>query len=230
MSVDCGLITDFRRCPASRNYLRGSTVPRRSELRITKRTVDALTASAKDTVFWDRDLAGFGVRVQPTGRKTYVVQSRGPSGPKRITLGLHGDLSADEARKQAAVVIDHIKRGEDPVPVVPETELTVAALAERFMRVHVEAHCKPRTVTTYRSVLERAHPAGARRDGAQRGWAPVRLRRCITDFGTGRRPPMRRSESYRACSNGPRRGSLFLRDGIRAGGCVVTSSTRESAF
>ena len=60
------------------------------------------------------------------------------------------------------------QRDEDPVPVVPETELTVAALAERFMRVHVEAHCKPRTVTTYRSVLERhIRPAfGAMAPGA----------------------------------------------------------------
>ena len=128
--------------------------PRRSELRITKRTVDALTVDEKDSVFWDRDLAGLGVRVHATGRKTYVVQSRGPTGPKRVTLGLHGDLSADEARKQAAVVIDRIKRGEAPVPAEPETELTVAALAERFMRVHVEVHCKPRTIDTYRGVLE----------------------------------------------------------------------------
>ena len=37
-----------------------------------------------------------------------------------LTLGLHSDVSADEARKQAAFVIDRIKRGEDPVPVVPE--------------------------------------------------------------------------------------------------------------
>ena len=98
-------------------------MPRRSELRITKRTVDALTVGEKDTVFWDRDLAGFGVRVHATGRKTNVVQSRGPIGPKRVTLGLHGDLSAAEARKQAAIVIDRIKRDEDPVPVVSETEL-----------------------------------------------------------------------------------------------------------
>ena len=129
-------------------------MPRRSELRITKRTVDALTVGEKNTVFWDRDLAGLGVRVHATGRKTYVVQSRGPIGPKRVTLGLHGNLSADEARKQAAIVIDRIKRGEDPVPVVSETELTVAALAECFMRVHVEVHCKPRTIDTYRGVLE----------------------------------------------------------------------------
>ena len=43
-------------------------MPKRSALRITKRTVDALTVDAKDTLFWDRDLAGFGVRVHATGR------------------------------------------------------------------------------------------------------------------------------------------------------------------
>ena len=129
-------------------------MPRRSALRITKRTVDALRVADKDTLFWDRDLAGFGVRVHATGRKVYVVQTRGPAGAKRITLGLHGDVSADEARKQAAVVIDRIKRGEAPVPAPPEPELTVEMLAEQFMRMHVEQHCKPRTVTTYRSVLD----------------------------------------------------------------------------
>ena len=129
-------------------------MPRRSALRITKRTVDALCVADKDTVFWDRDLAGFGVRIHATGRKVYVVQTRGPAGPKRVTLGLHGELSTDEARKRAGTVIDRIKRGEEPVPAPPEPEFTVAALAERFMRVHVQVHCKPRTVTTYRSVLD----------------------------------------------------------------------------
>ena len=129
-------------------------MPKRSALRITKRTVDALTVDVKDTLFWDRDLAGFGVRVHATGRKLYVVQSRGPTGLKRVTLGHHGELATDEARKQAAVVIDRIKRGEDPMPGPPEPEPTVADLAERFMRVHVKVNCKPSTAATYRGHLE----------------------------------------------------------------------------
>ena len=91
-------------------------MPRRSALRITKRTVDVLCVADKDILFWDRDLPGFGVRVHATGRKVFVVQTRGPAGPKRVTLGLYGDFSADEARKQAAVVIDRIRQGEAPVP------------------------------------------------------------------------------------------------------------------
>ena len=57
-------------------------MPKRSEFKLLKRAVDALEVEGKDAVFWDRDLAGFGVRVHPTGKKVYVVQSRGPGGPK----------------------------------------------------------------------------------------------------------------------------------------------------
>ena len=93
------------------------------------------------------------MRVHATGRKLYVVQSRGPTGLKRVTLGRHGELATDEARKLAAVVIDRIKRGEDPMPAPLEPELTIADLAERFMRVHVKMNCKPSTAATYRGHL-----------------------------------------------------------------------------
>ena len=56
-------------------------MPKRSELKITKRALDALSVEAGDALFWDRGLAGFGVRVHATGRKVYVAQSRGPDGP-----------------------------------------------------------------------------------------------------------------------------------------------------
>ncbi len=130
-------------------------MPRRSELKLTKRTVDALEVEEKDALFWDRELAGFGVRVHATGRKAYVVQSRGPGGPKRVTLGRHGELSVDEARKQAALIIDRIKRGEEPLAQPSGAEPTVAGFAERFMRTHVQKHLKPGTVAAYRTVLDK---------------------------------------------------------------------------
>ena len=89
-------------------------MPRRAELTISKRTVDGLSVEARDAVFWDRKLPGFGARVYPSGRKIYVVQSRGPGGSKRITLGRHGELTVEQARKQAVAVIDRIKKGRGP--------------------------------------------------------------------------------------------------------------------
>ena len=120
-------------------------MPGKTALKLTKRTIEALFADGRDTVFWDSELPGFGVRVYRTGRRVYCVQTRGPAGPKRVTLGRHGEITTDAARRQAAVVIDRIKRGEAPFPVAPEPELTIAGLAERFLRSNVEVNCSANT-------------------------------------------------------------------------------------
>ena len=122
--------------------------------KLTKRTVDALASDGRDAVFWDRDLKGFGVRVHPSGRKVFVVQTRGPNGPKRVTLGRYGKLVPDEARKQAAEVIDRIKRGLEPFPAPAEPELTVAGLAERYMQDHAKVNCGEKTQASYHYMIE----------------------------------------------------------------------------
>ena len=129
-------------------------MPKRSTLRLTKRIVERLKADGKDAIFWDRDLAGFGVRVHTTGRKLYIVQSRGPAGLKRVTLGRTGTQTVDERRREAAIVIDRIKRGEDPKPPEPAPEPTVADLAERFLKNHVAVRCRPNTARNYRMAIQ----------------------------------------------------------------------------
>ena len=130
-------------------------MPRRAERKLSKRTIDALAAEDRDAVFWDRDLPGFGIRVYPSGRKVYLVQARGPKGSKRATLGRHGeDLAPEQARKKAALAIDRIKRGEDPLPAKPKPEPTVADLAAHYMCAHVEVNCRPATVKDYRRCLD----------------------------------------------------------------------------
>ena len=121
---------------------------------LSNRAVAKLTVE-KDTVFRDRDLTGFGVRVYPTGGKVYVAQARGPKGPKRVAVGRHGVIHAEEARKRAALVIARIKAGEEavPRPLNPAGGPTVAELARRYLDEYVSVRCKPRTVKTVRSVV-----------------------------------------------------------------------------
>ena len=121
---------------------------------ISKRTVDALSVRDKDAVFWDRELLGFGVRVYPSGSKVYVVQTRTKGKSKRVTLGRHGVISADQARRQAALTIARLKSGEDPAGRASQT-VTVAEIAARYLEEHVDVHCKPATRKLYRSVVER---------------------------------------------------------------------------
>ena len=124
--------------------------------RLTKRTVDALVSGDRDTLVWDRDLPGFGVRLYASGRKVYVVQSRGPNGSRRLTLGQHGKLTADEARKRAAGAILRIKGGQSTVLAQCRTAPpTVADLAERYQRAHVAPNCKPKTAESYDHAISR---------------------------------------------------------------------------
>ena len=135
-------------------------MPKRQTHKISKRMVNGLSSDGKPAVYWDGDLPGFGVRVYPSGRKTYVVQSRGPNGSQRVTLGRHGEVAAEEARKQAAAVIARIKAGKAPVPecVEPARETTVADLAERYLRTHVDVECKPSTRLRYGRAVRQILP------------------------------------------------------------------------
>ena len=125
---------------------------------LSNRTVAALKV-ARDTVFWDRDLTGFGVRVYPTGGKVYIAQARGPDGPKRMTVGRHDVLHADQARQRAALIIARIKAGEEPMPLPLAARVsggpTVADLAARYLEEHVEVKLKPNTQRQARGVLHR---------------------------------------------------------------------------
>ncbi len=126
---------------------------------ISKRTVDALKVE-KDTVFWDSELSGFGVRVYPNSGKTNVVQTRAGGKPaSRIAIGRHGVVTAEEARRRAALIVSRIKAGEEPVPEPPTVRQangpTVAELARRFLEDHVAARCKLATAAAYRFAIEK---------------------------------------------------------------------------
>ena len=127
--------------------------------KISNRTVEALSVEDRDAVFWDGELLGFGVRVYPSGAKVYVVQTRREGRSKRVTVGRHGVISASQARRRAALVIARLKAGEDPVPSraapAAERSVTVAELADRFLREYVAVRCKPWTNVAYRGALDR---------------------------------------------------------------------------
>ena len=119
---------------------------------ISKRTVDALVVEDRDEVFWDDRIPGFGVRVYPSGSKMYVVQTRHKGKSRRVTLGRHGVITADQARKKAAGTLNRMRSGEDPVE---RGSVTVAELAARYLAEHVDMRCKESTRKAYRRAVER---------------------------------------------------------------------------
>src|SRR5215475_13979642 len=86
--------------------------------RITKRFVDALDPRAQEYFSWDPDLAGFGLRVQPSGAKSYIVKYRAGTGrnapTRRVTFGSVGKITPDQARALAKKMLGAVPQGADP--------------------------------------------------------------------------------------------------------------------
>jgi integrase len=129
--------------------------------RITKRAVDGVHSNSADQFLWDIELKGFGVKITPGGSKVYILQYRrgGRSSPtRRITIGRHGALTPDQARKEAVRLLGAIAGGSDPAAIrtAARGAPTVAALAERFLSEHVATKTKSSTASKYRQLIDNA--------------------------------------------------------------------------
>ena len=125
--------------------------------RLTKRTVEAAEVRAAEYMLWDGELPGFGVRIMPSGRRSYLVQYRTGRRSRRVTLGPHGVLTLDQARGMAIEALAEVRSGGDPAGERKErrSALTVQELANRFDAEHIQVHLKESTAGEYRRNLRR---------------------------------------------------------------------------
>lgn len=126
-------------------------------MKLTKRTVDALAYTRKSGAqcAWDDELAGFGVRIYPTGRKSFVVNYRADGHQRFFTLGKLGELTVHEARTKAMEVLASARRGDDPSGerIAYRQAPTMKDLAERYLREHARPRNKPSTIAACEQVL-----------------------------------------------------------------------------
>ena len=124
--------------------------------RLTKRTVDALTATGVDHFVWDQQLSGFGVRISPKGQKSFLVQYRYQGRTQRIRIGRLGFITADEARRKAKILLGEAEAGKNPALAVATKRKApkLSDVSERFIKEHIEKRLKPTTQRNYLSVLQ----------------------------------------------------------------------------
>jgi len=105
--------------------------------KLTKRGIDALKPPATgQEVHWDTEVRGFGLRMLPSGLKTFILQYRNAEGIKRrINLGRYGVLTVDGARNLAKVKLAAVIGGEDPADEVRQARkgMTVAEMCDWYL-------------------------------------------------------------------------------------------------
>ena len=128
-------------------------------MKLTKRSIEALEAKATGYFAWDDDLPRFGIRVQPSGRKTFVVQYRVNRRSRRMSLGKFGVVTPDIARGKALQALAMVEGGDDPLEsrIQNQQAITVSELAVRFQDIHIDANpnLKDSTGREYKHALKR---------------------------------------------------------------------------
>lgn len=105
------------------------------QLKLTKGAIDrvAKPGTAKtDLLYWDTEPKGFGLRVTPTGKATFIVQGRveGSGKEARITIGPYGVFTVDQARDVAREHLRTMRMGTDPRDLKRQEEAMKVTLGE----------------------------------------------------------------------------------------------------
>lgn len=118
---------------------------------LTKRQVDAAAYDGNGTsrdVRWDTGdgaVPGFGVRVYPSGKKSFVFKYRSGGRTRMMTLGRFGVLTVKQARDKARRARVDVADGTDPLEEKRREARAVETfrdLADRFMDEYAKLHRK----------------------------------------------------------------------------------------
>jgi len=128
--------------------------------KLTKRTVDAIVPGGRISIYYDSELRGFGLKVTPSGAKSWCVEYRPGSGgrgvaKRRLVIGSTNTLTHDQARIAARNILAAVALGADPGASRSRAREmpTFKEFAERYLSEEAITKLKPTTVVNYRIYL-----------------------------------------------------------------------------
>lgn len=80
--------------------------------KLTQKWIDK-ECFCNDTVWWDTETQGLGLRITKT-KKVFIVQARVEGKTRKVTLGLYGHLTLFQAREMAKDELGKMAKGVDP--------------------------------------------------------------------------------------------------------------------
>ena len=167
-----------------------------NRVRLTAGRVDAFTcpASKSQAFLWDTEAPALALRVTPTGRKTYVFESRLNGATLRLSIGTAADWPLEKARGEAQRLKVLVDSGTDPREL--ERQQQAAQAAERAAAVAKVKADKVAAVTVgevWADYLEKRRPF----------WGDLHYRDHIDKAKAGGLPSGRRGGGKQLTKPGP---------------------------
>lgn len=128
-----------------------------NRIRLNKTSVEALpNQESGQKLYRDADLPGFGLRVTASS-KTYICEYWLAEKKKsvRFTLGKHGKITAEEARKKARQLLGYSAEGLDANEKKRSVKADQTTLNEVWLQYREVRELRPKTVKVYESALRR---------------------------------------------------------------------------
>ena len=124
-------------------------------VKLTARLARETKAGKKDTILFDKGLPGFGLRIHPSGRKVWIVQTRIEGRSRRMVIAPYGEMSLARARLRARDLLQDIRIGTNPADdLLREKQTpTVNAFAREYLR-RCDPYWKPSGRETVRIYLK----------------------------------------------------------------------------
>lgn len=126
--------------------------------KLTKRFIESIVPDPqKPLKFWDDEVRRFGVVILPSGRRTYCIEYRNANHvQKRVKIGVHGQITLEEARNLAKIKLGKVAHGEDLAETVKlsRNTPTVNELAEKYLKLHAEGEKRPKSINEDKSMLK----------------------------------------------------------------------------
>ncbi len=114
-----------------------------SSRKLTDRAVAALKPPATGRLeVWDATLPGFGLRITPTGKKTWCVMYRVGGRKRRHTIGNYPAVKLAQARELGSASIRAAAIGRDPAADKKQARSVRPGTFAELARAYIERHAK----------------------------------------------------------------------------------------
>lgn len=118
--------------------------------KLTDKMAKSAVCGPKELIIWDTDVKGLGLRLRPTGGKSWYFKR----GDNKWTIGQTSEKSISTARSEALYMAREIEEGRTPPKKSRAHKPLISEMMEAYLADHVKVHRSDTTAKDYQGLID----------------------------------------------------------------------------